>query len=180
MKFLITGFGPFLRHDSNPSEALAKALAGPERTIVILPTSYKRCNDLLTKTIAQERPDFIISVGLAASRYCPTLEKYAFNEMNSIHSDVDGVVLEGDPVRVGGPARLETSVNLEALSDAMNKKKHLVSLSEDPGRYCCNEAYYIDLFSMVPSLFVHLPLIEKSSLAEDLALVKDIIAFLDN
>lgn len=45
----------------------------------------------------------------------------------------------------------------------------------DPGRYICNEVYYLDLASGIPSLFVHFPLEETLSLEKDIRAAKLIL-----
>jgi pyroglutamyl-peptidase len=178
MKILITGFSAFLTHKENPSEMLTKELTDSSLETLILPVSYYKAKDLLISTIKEKQPDLILSFGLASGRDSITIEKYAYNEMKASVADEDGVKMTGQPVSFFLRDRLETSLSLEPLVKELKKRGHSVKISTDPGRFCCNEVYYLALRSGLPCLFIHLPELEKTSLDEDVSFAKDLIALL--
>lgn len=167
MKILVTGFGSFLGHGENPAEKTAFSIQDEDTSVLILPVAYLSCEEVLSKAIQKERPNLILSFGLAASRETISLEKKAYNEMNSFHPDGEGIVKTGEPIVKNGKGSLSTSFDLEELRKHLLQKGIQSALSNDPGRYVCNEAYYLDLLSGVPSLFVHLPSLAKKPLEED-------------
>jgi pyroglutamyl-peptidase len=167
MHILVTGFGPFLGHTINPAGELAKALASAEVTSRVFTVSYATILSEVPAAIKESKPDFILSFGLASSRKNISLERYGYNEMNCTHPDVSGKTLLGDPIIKGAEKQLATSLNLDSLKEKLAASSIIAEISEDPGRYICNETYYLDLASGIPSLFVHLPSFENSSFEED-------------
>jgi pyroglutamyl-peptidase len=175
MKILITGFQPFLTHSTNPAETVAKALASKDHKVLILPVTYEGTKKELLKVMKKEKPNFILSLGLAASREHVSLEKNAFNEMNSSHPDAAGHLAYGEKILPAGKEILSTSIDLESLKLNLIKTGKKIDISNDPGRYCCNECYYLALASGTPALFVHLPLEKKSSLINDLEIAQALL-----
>lgn len=178
MKILITGFSAFLTHKENPSEMLVKELAGSDIETLILPVSYYKAKDLLLAAIREKQPDLIVSFGLASGREGITIEKYAYNEMKASLADEDGVKMNGEPVSFFLRDRFETAIPLEPLVKELKKDGHSVKISTDPGRFCCNEVYYLALRSGLPALFVHFPELEKTPLDEDVSFAKDLLTLL--
>jgi pyroglutamyl-peptidase len=178
MKILLTGFGSFLSHRENPSEEVANALKSKVEAVSILPVSYALVLENQRKLVKKVQPDFILSLGLASSRRYISLEENAFNEMNALHPDNDGVVKTGEAILPGQAASLKTKVNLSALKEELQPSGITLEISTDPGRYLCNEIYYLDLASGIPSLFVHFPALEVSSKEKDLLATEKIIAYL--
>lgn len=142
MHFLITGFGAFLGHELNPAGEVAKALGGGDVSSFVLNVSYKEVKQELPLLIKKTNPDFIVSFGLAASRPTLSLERYGYNEMNCSHPDVAGAIKLGEPISFGAKSRLETPLDLSALQTRLAEQGIVSDLSEDPGRYICNEIYY--------------------------------------
>lgn len=178
MKILVTGFGPFLKNGANPSEYVAKRLEGNGVVSLVLPVSYERSGELLMDAIREEQPDLIVSFGLAASREDFSLEERAYNEMKAAAADVDGVSKDGEPIAFFGASSFETKIDLPRLQKELETKGHHAVISTDPGRYCCNEVYYLCLRSGLPSLFVHLPGLKKASPEEDALFAKDLLSIL--
>ena len=119
---LITGFGAFLSHETNPAEKVAWALEKENHETVILPVSYARAKETLTKTLAHRNFDVILSLGLAAGRDHLSLETQAYNEMNSAHFDNDRVRKLGETIVPDGKAVLKTPFAVSALQKALEKK----------------------------------------------------------
>jgi pyroglutamyl-peptidase len=167
MHILVTGFGPFLGHEINPAGELAKALKGEGITTEVFTVSYDVILQDVPAAIKKAKPDFILSFGLASSREYISLEQYGYNEMNCTHPDVAGATKLGEPILKGSPKQLATPLNLHALKEALAKQGITSEISTDSGRYICNETYFLDLASGIPSLFVHLPGFENSSFEND-------------
>lgn len=174
-RVLITGFGAFLSHGVNPAEQVALSLKKEHYDIAILPVSYQKAKQAFFAIPNLRSYDLILSLGLASSRRLISLERTAYNEMNALHLDNDGVRKLGEVIVPGQPASLTTSLNVPALHEALEKAGIPSEISSDPGRYICNEVYYLDLVSGIPALFVHFPSLEKSSLEKDLAATKVIL-----
>jgi len=175
MKILITGFGSFLAHEVNPAEKVALELKKEHYPTVILPVSYAQAKTDFLKIPALRSYDFILSLGLASGRKYISLEQMAYNEMNASHPDNDGVCKMGEAIIAGGKAFLKTSVDLVKIHDALREAGIFSDISTDPGRYICNEVYYLDLASGVSSLFVHFPATETQSIEKDYEAAKGIL-----
>jgi pyroglutamyl-peptidase len=173
MNLLITGFLPFLNYPSNPSEELVKILQKEGQHGLILPVSYKGCQESLTKEIQSFHPDFILSFGYANNREFISLEKKAYNLLDSSFPDENGRVIRHQKIVEGGKKALETPLSLLAIQKSLSSYHPEISI--DPGRYCCNEVYYLDLASGVPSLFIHLPHEKKISLQEEISFAHELI-----
>jgi pyroglutamyl-peptidase len=177
-KILITGFGAFLKHSVNPAEQVALALKEEGYDVVILPVSYAGAKTSFQKIKNLSQYDCILSLGLASSRKYISLESKAFNEMNAIHLDNDGERKMGETILEGKAKELKTSIDIAPIQKALKEKAIPSDLSEDPGRYICNEVYYLDLNSGIPALFVHFPAIEESSVDKDLEATRIILSVL--
>lgn len=174
-KILITGFGAFLKHHDNPAEKVALSFKNEGYDVTILPVSYAGAKTAFNHIKNLKQYDFILSLGLASSRKYISLEKNAYNEMNALHLDNDGVRKMGEAILPGAPKQLSTTLELVPFQEALAKKGITVDLSLDPGRYICNEVYFLDLASGVPALFVHFPSIEASSIEKDYLAIKTLL-----
>jgi pyroglutamyl-peptidase len=177
-KILVTGFEPFLQHALNPSKEVLSALADASVVTLLLPVSYAKAMEILLPKIESEKPDYIVGLGLAASRDAIALEQKAFNEATSSQPDNDGVTKTAEAIIPKGLHELDTTIDLNALKSLLAAKGIEAKTSLDPGRYVCNEVYYLALSSGAKSLFVHLPSPETSSLEVDKAAVAAIVGYL--
>lgn len=177
MAILITGFLPFLNYPSNPSENLVKALQKEGFHTLILPVSYARCQQELEQEIKEFMPSLILSFGYASSRQLISLEQRAYNCLNSSAPDADGIILSNQKIVAGGKEILSTALPLQELKNSLLSFPLEISL--DAGRYCCNEVYYLDLQSGIPSLFVHLPNEKKISVDTEISFAHELIKKLD-
>ncbi len=160
---VITGFGPFGPHARNPSYPFALSVhhALERRGIFAEPWSLP-----VTWEVAEEIPHrlteagvLVIHCGLAANRTRINLERGASNVAGPT-PDVDGVVATGI-LDIDGPARLTTTLDLDALELAMMESlgdRFGVCQSDDAGAYICNAIYYRALQARDgDALFVHIP-----------------------
>jgi len=178
MKILLVGFKPFATHSTNPSEAVLQMLDLPDVAKVVLDVSYAKAKEGILKAIKEEKPDFILGLGLSPFRDDPTFEQYAYNVMDSTQPDEDGVKMEKKEVVEGGTASLIASFDIAAARQYLSTLGHETSVSIDPGRFVLNEVYYLCLASGIKSLFLHLPEERKVSARESSETVLEIIRYL--
>ncbi len=175
MKLFITGFGPFLENESNPSATLTEALRSLGLNATILPVGYKEVGDFISSL---PEDAFLLSFGLAATRKEYALERYAYNETHKTVGDVHGIIPEEGYLKKDGESRLETVLDVTALTRSLKDQGFPVYESDDPGRYLCNAIYYLGLDRLKGhALFVHLPGKEGGHDKEDdLKLAKAVIS----
>ncbi|WGD32267.1 peptidase C15 [Ancylobacter sp. WKF20] len=163
---LITGFGPFPGAPSNPSATLARTLARSRRlpgvrlSALTLPTEWKAAEDF-PALLAQEAPDIVLMIGLAARRRALCIEISGRNGGGSFpdvarRRPVSRVIAPGGPARIACPA--PSAALLHALSGAGVPAR----LSRDAGRYICNalayRAYGWARAEGRRAVFIHVPL----------------------
>ena len=161
----LTGFEPFLAIRENPTQAIVEALHGQrfgDLTVAsrVLPVTWADTPRILMEDRERLQPELCVHLGVSGQAQLIRLERFAYNTIRSNFEDNAGVHLEEQPIESARPieASLETSLDLKAvllevLTDALP-----MELSEDPGRYLCNRAYYESLKRpQTPSLFVHVP-----------------------
>jgi len=181
MKLLITGFEPFGGNEVNPSKVIAQECSDKNRVIHILPVSYQRTKDDFLKILEEEKPDYILSLGLNASSDTIHIEKYAYNLMSAKKPDNDGTYKSQEAIIPGEAERLSSSVDTTSIVDLCQKQGIACIESHDPGRYICNMAYYLGLSSKAKgALFVHLPKFSNMSLEDMLSAVNIAIEVLIN
>ncbi len=148
MKGLITCFEDFSSIKENTSRIVAEKLNLPFK---VLPVSFSDCDNLIS-----EDYDFIIQLGVAASRNIVTFERYAHNLAHSPkQSDNLGVTPFNKEVIEGADLCLETRV---AFND-LNSLQGDWEWSYSAGTYVCNSLYFKSLqrFPETKIIFIHLP-----------------------
>lgn len=152
MKILLSAFEPFNNDKINPSEEIYKRI---DIDKVLFPVSYNRVEEVLDKAIDKYQPDFILSLGYAASRKSVSIEKYAYNSMMAKIKDNDGIIYEGKKINNGRDI-IKTKIDIDNIINTFSS--YPLTLSEDPGRFICNEVYYLSLSKMnCNALFIHIP-----------------------
>jgi pyroglutamyl-peptidase len=135
---LLTGFGPFLDVEYNPSAALVSACHGLRiggETIIgrVLPVSYRRAIPETVKLAEALKPRLILGTGLSRRARSARLESYAYSDYSQRLCDVDGETGRC-PL---GPKQVAATLDTRRLSDCLE-----VERSTDPGRYVCNAWLY--------------------------------------
>lgn len=179
MKILLTGFEKFRDNEVNPSKELVVSSSLVSCCPLILPVSYSSARQKLLAAIEVINPDIVISFGLAASRKEITVEKTAFNSLKAAYPDEDGILKSGETIDESLPKTLSTSFPVMDLVNQLKDEGFVISLSEDPGRFICNEVYFTSLMKKPQSLFIHLPTFSRSSFEEDKKLLKAVLSFVD-
>ena len=185
IRIIITGFRPFGGRADNPSGDMLKylpdniAIDGGEVEIVpvLLPVEFVNAFLELKKAIDEILPHTVIATGLAESRKAVTPEARAYNLMNARIPDNAGFMPMGEPIDPEGPEALPSTLPLEKMLPAISGTGMDAQVSEDPGRYVCNDLFYrlmryasgIDGGRTFAAGFVHLPDEEPERLARAVA-----------
>jgi pyroglutamyl-peptidase len=152
---VVTGFGPFLDVDDNPSGQLARGCHGLRvqgETLVgrVIDASYVGGIQETIRIAQGLSPRLVLGTGLSRRASASRLERFAYSDYSTTLLDVDDQV--GRPP--AGPERVESTVNLERLAASLE-----VELSTEPGRYVCNAWLYEVSRALkgVPVGFLHIP-----------------------
>ncbi len=166
---LLTAFEPFGGRSQNASEeALNHLIKHPDLPAGLtlkgyrLPVETGTAGRLACRIIDTVRPDVVICLG-EARREAVCLERFGYNERRFLIPDNAGNLIEGEPILPGAPDRYPATLPLETMLVAMQATGVPVQLSEDPGRYLCNEVLYSVLHHLaehapdVRAGFIHVP-----------------------
>ncbi len=159
MKVLVTGFEPFGGDTENASGAAVQALR-PSADLVtaLLPVEYGASGDLLLELAGDHRPDAVLCVGEAGLRTKVCVETVAHNLDDARIPDNAGAQPRATAINSLAPATLRTSVDAEAVRDAVASTGVPAELSTDAGRFVCNHIFFRALDELeVPVIFVHVP-----------------------
>jgi pyroglutamyl-peptidase len=163
---LVTAFGPFDGRHENASSLALDLLKGivPEIRTRVLPVDSVLAPARLKRALAQIRPRALVMLGEAAGSHTIRLESTAWNEMDFRIPDLAGRQPRSRPIRREGAAHLKSTLPLTLLEDRLRQTSHDVAISDDPGRYLCNQVFFIarDWIDRhganCQAGFVHLPL----------------------
>lgn len=166
MKILVTAFGPFAGRSENASSLALRGLKRvfPEIRTRVLPVDAVIAPARLREALRQIRPDALIMLGEAAGSKRIRLETTAWNEMDFRIPDIAGRQISSRPVFPGSPATRLSTLPLDRLLGRLDGLGHEVSLSDDPGRYLCNQLFYAaaeflsNNGTVCQAGFIHLPL----------------------
>tara|TARA_R110000868_G_scaffold306986_4_gene568440 strand:- start:110 stop:643 length:534 start_codon:yes stop_codon:yes gene_type:complete len=170
MKGIITCFENFDSISDNTSKKVVESLALPN---LVLPVSFKRCDESLPGNL-----DFMIQVGVAASRNRITIERYAHNLAHSpVQADNDGQKPLNDQIVTTAPIALETNFDFELIDSVEGNWDWSLSA----GSYVCNALYFKTLhrFPKMKTIFVHIPYHlsqpdQQASLEQSAKLIKEL------
>ncbi len=176
MKTLLVGFKRYAGHAENPSEKVVTAMAGKDIVSVVLDVSYRKVLEL-PKIIAEEKPDFIVTLNLSPFRKEPAIEEYAYNEMDSVQPDEDGDIMAGETIVEGGPKSIECKLDIPSIQQYVSSQGNSIAISIDPGRFVCNEASYLARYSNIPTLSLHIPLAKDFPISEDIEIIENLIEY---
>lgn len=149
MKVLVTAFKPFGKCNNNYSEEVIKYINNVDK--IILDVCYDKCYLDLCEAYDLNDYDLIISLGEARMRKTLTLETTAKNISSCSLPDNLGIVKSNEKI-------IDNDIEfINTLAD-VNKVKDFVELSNDAGKFVCNNIYY-HLLTNHPkkSLFIHIP-----------------------
>lgn len=163
MKLLITGFEPFGGHAANPSEQLARALAGADAACAVLPVDRERGPRTLLEALRREDPSAVLCLGLAAGRTALSVEQVAVNLLEYPMPDNAGNQVIDQPVAAGGPAAYFATLPTRQMVAAIRAAGVPAELSLSAGAFLCNQVMYtllhhaaVNHLSLVGG-FLHVP-----------------------
>src|SRR5580704_8059420 len=146
MKALVTGFEPFGGDRVNPSFAALRRLPTRlgELDIVnaALPVVYGAALPTLSEAIAANRPDIVLSVGLAGGRAELSVERIAINIDDARIRDNGGNQPIDRPVVAGGPAAYFATLPIKAAVAALRDAGLPAAVSNSAGTFLCNHVFY--------------------------------------
>jgi len=167
-KLLLTGFGPFLKNESNPTKEIAerldgKTIGGYEVVGRILPVEFVESGRVLEEHLDEVVPDAVILLGLASGRTKVTPERIAINCDDGRGPDNVGFIPQGEKVRVDGPDGLFTTLPIKEMVERLMEAGLPAEISNSAGTYVCNHVMYEALYLLaqqeraVPAGFIHVP-----------------------
>lgn len=174
---LLTGFGPYAKTLVNPAEQLVNALAGKiinNITIIplIVPNVFFGSIECVKQQLMQHQPDYVIMMGEYVGRSMITLERYAYNLIDSSRyglSDNNGVSYDSQLTAEDGPVAYQSTVPIKAMVAAMRHAGTPADISDTPGTFVCNHLFYGILHEIaiqklvIRAGWVHLPMLPKSA-----------------
>jgi pyroglutamyl-peptidase len=161
---LITGFGPFPAAPENPSGHLVGLLQrdglpglAPLRIgYAVLPTEWDGLVPAFERAVAELRPQLALHFGYSRHATGFQLEASAYNEACG-RMDASGTTCAAGAISDHACARLNSPLPLGAVAARLATAGLPHSLSDDPGRYLCNNLYFRSLVRGITALFVHIP-----------------------
>jgi pyroglutamyl-peptidase len=166
-KLLLTGFEPFLDFSINPTETIVKELDGQkvgnyEIKGLHLPVDFDLAPKQIVEAVAEENPDAVISLGLAAGRTAITPERIAINCQDG-EPDNRGVTLEDNAIEENGSDGYFSTLPIRRMVNRLKEAGYPAAISNTAGTYLCNNVMYSVLHELkssgkeIPSGFVHIP-----------------------
>lgn len=178
MRILLTAFEPFGGRQRNASaEALLRLqqtyrdFDGLQLDTRMLPVETGRAAEMLRHAVDDLRPDIVLCLG-EAKREALCLETTGYNERRFRIPDNAGNQFEGTPIIEDAPASYASTLPLDTMMEAVKAVEVPVRLSDDPGRYLCNEALYSLLHHIatnnlaVQAGFLHVPHLPEAAVDE--------------
>lgn len=171
--FLLTGFGPFGKHESNPSSELLQlrpweATEGWNIETVTLPVSWKGSVPVLSEAL-QRKPSAILSIGLAEGATQLRLETLAINIAHPESLDVEGALPDRETLIPGAPHAYRATWPRDRLLGALEKGGFKATYSFDAGTYLCNATLFRVLHHLdesneegIPAGFLHIPPVSEA------------------
>lgn len=167
---LITAFEPFAGRSLNASEralqALPDTLGDVQLHKRLLPVETGRASEAIAQAIDEVNPDAVVCMG-EALRDALCVEQIGYNERRYTIPDNAGNTFDGDPIDPDGPSDHCATLPTEAMVAAIRAAGVPVRLSDDAGRYLCNEVLFSTLHHLAkrgldtPAGFIHVPLLPE-------------------
>lgn len=166
-KLLLTGFEPFLDFTVNPTMKIVEELDGDligDYEIIgkIMPVDFSASGEMLLDFIAEENPDAVISLGLAAGRYKITPERIAINVKDGAADNEGNKPIDEPICEEGEPAYL-SALPIRKMVDSLLANGLPAEISNTAGAYLCNNVMYEGLHyakTTKPEMktgFIHIP-----------------------
>lgn len=190
MTILVTGFSSFPGVPVNPCETVLKwvdELCDTKHVRTkLLPVSFAQSVAEVAAVITELRPTFLIHFGVSRRAKGIQIEAVAYNSRRAQIPDIDQQWYNGTPIvrELEYEAAIHTKVPVQNLiasvQSVLPTHDGTLSITEsnDPGRYVCNNLYWNSLYKHpeIPSIFVHIPMIDNGNAA---AMRKGVINLID-
>lgn len=166
MRVLVTAFGPFGGRSQNASSL---AIAGLRKRLPwlntrVFPVDSVVAPQRLNQALRGLNPDAVILLGEAGGSKTIRLETTAWNELDFRIPDIAGRQPRGETIHVSAPDSLCSTLPFAEIHPVLLEQGHPVSISDDAGRYLCNQILFHCLWRIegsgtpIPAGFIHLPL----------------------
>jgi pyroglutamyl-peptidase len=162
-RVLVTGFEPFDRFQTNPSEQLLAYLKNHsfdfEVHTHLLPVSFTKAMPHLDEAIKKIQPTHVLLTGYADKREVLTVEESGLNLIDAPIPDNDGNKILNKPILENGPEKLFSTLPVDQLVQKAIEVNVPCTLSQSAGEYVCNHVLYSYLatYQTIPGAFIHIP-----------------------
>ena len=188
---LITGFEPFGRFKTNPSEVLVRQFKAQRLkdldgvmvslTRLILPV-HNDVFKVLQRKVGRRRFDVILHFGLATISKVTRLEKRARNRLDFVeHNKRGSMVIRTVKILPRGPRFLYSTISVKAVAKELKAGKRPYIISNNAGGYICNLLLYRSLIENKKQKrgaligFVHVPKFSVFSKERSMAVMEIIL-----
>ncbi|XP_041854142.1 pyroglutamyl-peptidase 1 isoform X2 [Melanotaenia boesemani] len=121
-----------------------------------IPVSYDATRQIISELWQTLKPKFAVHLGVARSS--SVIVEQTGKNSGYRDRDVCGFCPESNFCIEGGPEKLDSVVNMRAVSKCFKRAGMDVIYSRDAGRYLCDFAYYCSLYhSQRRAAFIHIP-----------------------
>jgi pyroglutamyl-peptidase len=167
---LVTGFEPFNKASSNPSQAVVKRLNElgiPDLYFEVLPVEFGESARLLIRRIDEVKPDVVIALGQAEGRTQVTPERVAINVDDARIADNAGQMPIDQPIIKDGYNAYFSTLPIKEIVAQINAANIPAAVSSSAGTFVCNHLFYqlqwYCLNKGIKSGFIHLPLMDSQA-----------------
>lgn len=182
-KVLLSGFGPFLDIQDNPSEQIVQSLTNQfSCPHVILPVVFEKSFEVLKEKFFEVNPDVILMFGVAANRSKIGFERIGLNWVESKKPDITLKIPRSGRIDSNQELALMTSVDLEKLfSQFDSHDRQALEISYSAGAYVCNDLYFRMLNEKsirAEKLFIHIPPFAAIEKIAQVALMSQVVRWI--
>jgi pyroglutamyl-peptidase len=164
-RILVTGFDPFDADTVNASweavAALPDHIGEIELCKLQIPTLFSLAAELVITQAQAQKVQAIVCVGQASQRTAVTPERIGINLRHARIPDNQGFQPVNQPIIPGGPDGLFSTMDVEAMAQAIRDAGSPAHVSNTAGTFVCNEVLYRLLYyyrsTPVRVGFVHVP-----------------------
>lgn len=146
MHILVTGFAPFDNQDINPSWEAVTQLENIIGTHTIdklkLPTSFKKVDTIINKTLASNHYDVVLAIGQAGGRNAITPERVAINIDDARIPDNDDFQPIDQAIHLDGAPAYFSNLPVKAMTQSVINQGLPRALSNSAGTFVCNHVLY--------------------------------------
>ncbi len=164
MKILMTAFDPFGGSALNPAEQALSLVCPPdgiELKKLTVPTVFGLSTKAVLEAMDQFSPDYVICVGLAASRNALTPERVAINIRDARIADNAGNAPVDEKIAEDGDAAYFSTLPIKKIVEKMRERGVPSAVSNTAGTFVCNDLMYGVLHSVkgksIRAGFIHVP-----------------------